>query len=61
MRISTKINSITILPIWHEVSVEEVQQYNSYQVNKFALNTNKFTLDEVVKHISNVVINSIEE
>lgn len=46
---------IIILPIWHNVSVEEVRQYNPYLVDKFALSTTKFTIDEIVEHISDVV------
>lgn len=46
---------IIILPIWHNVSVEEVRQYNPYLIDKFALSTTKFTIDEIVEHISDVV------
>ncbi|MEK4566928.1 toll/interleukin-1 receptor domain-containing protein [Alkalihalobacillus sp. FSL R5-0424] len=51
---------IVILPIWHGVSVEEVRQYNPYLVDKFALNTQKFSLDEIAEHINQVVIESKE-
>ncbi|NKE07619.1 toll/interleukin-1 receptor domain-containing protein [Mesobacillus selenatarsenatis] len=46
---------IIILPIWHDVSVEDVRHYNPYLVDKFALRTNKFTIDEIVEHIFDVV------
>ncbi|MED4015771.1 TIR domain-containing protein [Sutcliffiella cohnii] len=51
---------IIILPIWHNVSVEEVRQYNPYLVDKFALSTTKFTIDEIVEHIIDVVSMSKE-
>jgi len=51
---------IIILPIWHNVSVEEVRQYNPYLVDKFALSTNKFNIDEIVEHIFDVVSMSKE-
>jgi DNA repair ATPase RecN len=46
---------IIILPIWHNISVEDIRQYNPYLVDKFALCTNKFTIDEIVEHIFDVV------
>ncbi|MEH7444279.1 TIR domain-containing protein [Bacillus sp. JJ1122] len=46
---------IIILPIWHDISTEDVRRYNPYLVDKFALNTNKFTIDEVAEHIFDVV------
>ncbi|ASK64226.1 hypothetical protein CFK37_19780 [Virgibacillus phasianinus] len=52
---------IIILPIWHDVSVEEVRQYNPYLVDKFALSTEKFTIDEIVEHIFQVISMSKEE
>lgn len=48
-------NRIIILPIWHNISVEEVRQYNPYIVDKFALSTDKFSIDEIVEHISDVL------
>ncbi|MCJ7843627.1 TIR domain-containing protein [Lederbergia sp. NSJ-179] len=52
---------VIILPIWHDVSVEDVRQYNPYLVDKFALNTKKFSLDEIVEHINQVVIDSMDD
>ncbi|WP_404469248.1 toll/interleukin-1 receptor domain-containing protein [Sutcliffiella horikoshii] len=52
---------IIILPIWHNVSVEEVRQYNPYLVDKFALSTDKFKMDEIVEHIFDVVSMSKED
>lgn len=51
---------IIILPIWHDVSAEQVRQYNPYLVDKFALSTDKFTVDEMVEHISQVIFQSKE-
>jgi len=53
-------NKIIILPIWHEVSVEEVRNYNPYLVDKFALSTEKYTADEMVEHIAQVINQSKE-
>lgn len=52
---------VIILPIWHDVSVDEVRQYNPYLVDKFALNTQKFSLDEIVEHINQVVTDSMND
>jgi hypothetical protein len=52
---------IIILPIWHEVTVDEVRQYNPYLVDKFALSTKKYTIDEMVEHIYQVVSMSKRE
>ncbi|MCT6818033.1 MAG: toll/interleukin-1 receptor domain-containing protein [Lysinibacillus fusiformis] len=51
---------VVILPIWHEVTVEEVRQYNPYIVDKYAINTSKHTLDEMVDQIHQVVQGSLE-
>ncbi|WP_337018478.1 hypothetical protein [Oceanobacillus massiliensis] len=48
------------MPIWHDVSAEQVREYNPYLVDKFALSTEKFTLDEMVEHISQVIFQSKE-
>lgn len=52
---------VIILPIWHEVTVEEVRQYNPYIVDKYAFNTSKQTLDEMVDQIHQVVQDSLEQ
>ncbi|WP_219621083.1 hypothetical protein [Bacillus sp. UMB0893] len=52
---------VIILPIWYEVTIEEVRQYNPYLVDKFALDTKKFPIDEIVDHIHQVVIDSMSE
>jgi len=52
---------VIILPIWHDLSVEEVRQYNPYLVDKFALDTQKFSMEEIVEHINQVVIDSMDD
>ncbi|PTK07056.1 toll/interleukin-1 receptor domain-containing protein [Mammaliicoccus sciuri] len=50
--------NIIILPIWHDISIEEVREYNPYLVDKHALSTSKYTIDEMVEKINSVVIKS---
>lgn len=52
---------VIISPIWHGVTVEEVRQYNPYLVDKFALNTQKFSIDTIVEHINQVGVESLNE
>ena len=49
---------IIILPIWHNVSYDDVRDYNPFLVDKFALDTKKYTLDEIVDSIYQVVVDS---
>ncbi|WP_320163456.1 TIR domain-containing protein [uncultured Trichococcus sp.] len=49
---------IIILPIWHNVSYDDVRDYNPFLVDKFALDTKKYTLDEIVESIYQVVVDS---
>lgn len=49
---------IIILPIWHNVSYEEVRDYNPVLVDKFALDSKKYSLDEIVESIYQVVVDS---
>ena len=51
---------IIILPIWHDVSFEDVKNYNPYLVDKFALDTKKYSMDEIVESIYQAVQGSIE-
>lgn len=50
---------IIILPIWHQVSYEDVKNYNPYLVDKFALDTQKFSMNEIVSHINDVATRSV--
>lgn len=52
---------IIILPIWHNVSYEDVKNYNPYLVDKFALDTKKYSLDEIVDSIYLAVNDSMNE
>lgn len=52
---------IIILPIWHNVSYEDVRDYNPYLVDKFALDTRKYSLDEIVDSIYQAVHDSRED
>ncbi|WP_423190364.1 TIR domain-containing protein [Alkalibacterium sp. f15] len=52
---------IIILPIWHNVSREEVRDYNPYLVDKFALDTQKYSIYEMVESIHQAVIDSKED
>ena len=51
---------IIILPIWHDVSFEDVKNYNPYLVDKFALDTKKHSMDEIVESIYQAVHGSEE-
>lgn len=51
---------IIILPIWHDVSFEDVKNYNPYLVDKFALDTKKYSMDEIVESIYQAVQGSEE-
>ena len=51
---------IIILPIWHNVTVEEVKNYNPYLVDKYALNTSKHSLEQIVNSINQVIQDSKE-
>lgn len=55
-----KEERVIILPIWHEITYEEVKRYNPVLVDKFALSTDKFTIDEIVNRISNLIQESEE-
>lgn len=46
---------VKILPIWHEVSVEEIYEYNPVLPDLFALNTSKQTIPEIADDIYEVV------
>jgi len=51
-----KEERVIILPIWHEVTYEEVKKYNPVLVDKFALFTDKFSIDEIVENISDLIL-----
>lgn len=43
-----------ILPIWHNITKEEVQKYSPFLANKFALNTATSSLDEIALKVVEV-------
>lgn len=55
-----KEERVIILPIWHEITYDEVKQYNPVLVDKFALTTDRFTIDEIVDRISDLIEESDE-
>lgn len=40
------------------MSVEDVRAYNPYLVDKYALNTSDFSIEEIVEKIYQVIVNS---
>jgi hypothetical protein len=44
-----------ILPLWHKVSKNEVMKYSPTLADKLALNTTQYTIDELVKELSDVL------
>jgi len=44
-----------ILPIWHNISKEEVQQFSHFLADKFALNTSTASIDELVSKLIEIV------
>lgn len=47
-----------ILPIWHEVTRKEVSSYSPSLADKVALETNKSSIEDIIKEIKRVVENS---
>ncbi|SDB63130.1 DUF1883 domain-containing protein [Butyrivibrio sp. INlla16] len=46
-----------ILPIWHNVSIEEVQYYSPSLADKVARDTSKTTVEEIADEIANMILN----
>ncbi len=44
-----------ILPIWHNISIEEVKEYSLFLADKFALDTNRQSIEEIVKKLLEIV------
>ncbi len=40
-----------ILPIWHNISIDEVKEFSLFLADKFALDTNKQSLEEIAKKL----------
>lgn len=50
-----------ILPVWHGVTRDEVRSYSLYLADKFALDTAKLTINEIVKNILQIIRPDIYE
>lgn len=50
-----------ILPVWHGVTRDEVISYSLYLADKFALDTAKLTINEIVKNILQIIRPDIYE
>lgn len=46
----------TMLPIWHDVTADEVRQYSPSLADKRALSTGEFTTDEIAGQIADAVV-----
>ena len=44
-----------ILPIWHEITEDEIMAYSPRLVDKIARNTSDFTIDEIAQEIAEVI------
>lgn len=55
-----KEERVIILPIWHKITYDEINQCNPVVVDKFSLATDCFTIDEIVDRISDLIEESDE-
>ena len=39
-----------ILPVWHDITIEDVKSFSPYLADKYALDTSKLTLKEISKN-----------
>lgn len=44
-----------ILPVWHDITIEEVKSFSPYLADKYALDTSKLTLKEISKKLIEVI------
>ncbi len=47
-----------ILPLWHQISKQEVIDYSPSLADKVARSTSDFTIEEIAKEITEVIIGS---
>lgn len=47
--------SVVLLPIWHNVSYEQVREYNPYLTDLHALETSKFSINQISDSIYRVI------
>jgi hypothetical protein len=50
-----------ILPIWHDITQEEVKSFSLYLADKFALDTKKNNIEEIIKKLLEVIRPDIYE
>lgn len=50
-----------ILPIWHDITQEEVKSFSLYIADKFALDTKKNSIEEIIKKLLEVIRPDIYE
>jgi hypothetical protein len=48
----------SLLPIWHDLSAEQVRAYSPTLADKVAMSTNQFSIDEIAEQIGDVVNHS---
>ena len=49
-----------ILPLWHQISKQEVIDYSPSLADKVARSTSDFTIDEIAGEIADVIVGSIQ-
>jgi hypothetical protein len=45
-----------ILPIWHNISKDEVMSYSPSLADKLALSTSQYTIEELADHLAETVM-----
>ena len=55
------VNGKTLLPIWHNLTKQQVMNYSPIIANKLAMNTASMTAQEIAKELLNIIPNEEEE
>lgn len=55
------VNGKVLLPIWHNITKQEVLNYSPIVANKKALSTGNMTIDEIAKEVFEILKESDEE
>ncbi len=55
------VNGKTILPIWHHLSKQEVQNYSPIIASKLAMNTSSMTAHEIAEKFMELISNKVEK
>jgi len=53
----TVVGEQSLLPIWHDLSPEQVRDYSPSLADKVAMSTDQFSIDEIAERIADVVHN----